>query len=358
MDKKIIIAAGGTGGHLYPGLALARVLRGKGCEVMFVVRENDIGKDVLVSESFSFREIPVCGFPRKVSPEVIKFVLDLIRGFFAAQRIISEFKPAVVFGMGGYVSFPVIVASKLSKIRTVIHESNFLPGLSNRFLSRIADIVAVSFEQSAKYFPISKVLVSGNPVRKELFEAPYSEALKALGLKPGRFTVLVFGGSQGASKLNRAVIESWEKLKDLAKKIQFVHVTGSKDFARIGEEYKRNNIPGSVFAYLNNIGNAYEAADLVISRAGAMTVAELQVLNKPAILIPFPFATANHQEPNARVLEKEGKAKVILEKNLSAGVLAQEIRNEVKNFSRHKKEIKMPSVLPQDILADLVFKAG
>ena len=353
MKKQVIIAAGGTGGHLYPGIAIARVLRDRNIDVTFVVRINDPGREVLTAEKFAFREISTRGIPRRAS-EMFSFIVHLAQGIFSANKVVREIKPVMVFGMGGYVSFPVVLMAKLNGFKTVIHEQNCLPGRTNRLLSTIADKIAISFECTKRYFHKDKLVFTGNPVRQELFTCNYSDSMNKLGIKENLFTVLIFGGSQGAMKLNRTVIEAWDHLKAYEGKIQFVLLSGKKDFDWVDAEYKKKNIPGKAFAYLNDICLAYEAADLLIARSGAMTVSELMILNKPCILVPFPFATHNHQEFNARVLEKNGKAKVILEKDLDPKMLAAEIGRALKDFSGHKKDYKVPEVLPQNILADLV----
>ncbi|MCX5781578.1 MAG: undecaprenyldiphospho-muramoylpentapeptide beta-N-acetylglucosaminyltransferase [Elusimicrobia bacterium] len=355
MNNTILIAAGGTGGHIYPGLALARVIRERGSKVLFVIKENDPSKEILNNEKFGFIEIPAFGLPRKFSLNIFKFLLFLFLGFFRAWRIIKTIKPKAVYGMGGYVSFPVVLAAKLKGFKVIVHEQNVLPGLTNRILSKFVDKVAISFNESIKYFNSKKVVLTGNPFRPEIFKVSYEDSIKKLGLIPNKFSVLVFGGSQGAAFINRCVLEAWNTLNSFKDRMQFIHIAGKKEYDRLNTEYNKAGIPGKVFPYINDIGNAYEAADLIICRSGAMTISELKILNKPAILIPFPYATANHQEYNARMLEKEGKAKVIIEKDLNPEKLAKEITDYLKSFSGHKKELKIPKVLPQDILADLIF---
>ncbi len=175
--------------------------------------------------------------------------------------------------------------------------------------------------------------------------------LNGSAFKKDKFNILVFGGSQGAAKLNRTIVDAWENIKDIGNKVQVYPSYRKNDFEKISEEYKNKNIPGKAFPYLKDIGCAYDAADMIIARSGAMTVSELKILGKPCVLIPFPYATDNHQEFNARALEKEGMAKVIVEKDLTPGGLAEIIKNYEKEFSGKKKEIRLPAILPQDILA-------
>ncbi len=254
------------------------------------------------------------------------------------------------------MSFPAVICAKILGIPTVIHEQNALPGLTNRLLSAFAGIVAVSFASSKKYFPAGKTVVTGNPVRKDLFKKPSKSTYESFGLSEGKFTVLVFGGSQGASKINRAAIDSFQYLAGIKEKIQFLNISGRNDHEQIEKEYISNGIPGSVIAYTHSMGDAYAVADLIICRAGATTVAELKILNKRSILIPFPFATANHQEFNAKALEKEGLAKIVIEKDLNARMLAGIISE---SFASAKKldDFKIPASFPQELLAAEVVKS-
>jgi UDP-N-acetylglucosamine--N-acetylmuramyl-(pentapeptide) pyrophosphoryl-undecaprenol N-acetylglucosamine transferase len=237
----------------------------------------------------------------------------------------------------------------------VIHEQNALPGMTNRMLASFADTVALSFEESKPYFPGKRTVVTGNPVRKDLFKNPVMETYARFGIVDNRFTIMVFGGSQGAAGINRAVVGSCEFLKQIKDKIQFLHISGAKDYHFVRQEYQEKGIPGSVYAYTHEIGEAYAVSDLIICRSGATTVAELKILNKQAVLVPFPFATANHQEFNARALEKEGKARVIIEKDLTPRLLA-DIISEAFKAPKNAGALKLPSVFPQELLAAEVMK--
>jgi UDP-N-acetylglucosamine--N-acetylmuramyl-(pentapeptide) pyrophosphoryl-undecaprenol N-acetylglucosamine transferase len=353
-SKTIIIAAGGTGGHLYPGLALAAELAKRGFEPLFIVRENDACRDILAEHRFPFLEIPVCGMPRKLSGRLFVFAFKLVKAFFATRTLLKKMRPEVIVGMGGYISFPMVAVGRLLGIRTVIHEQNCLPGLSNRVLSRFVDTVAVSAAEALPYFDAKKTVVTGNPVRADLFSADSPAAYGALALSPEKFTVLVFGGSQGAAGINKAAIGAWELLGSIKENIQFLHIAGKRDYDAVRAEYERLKNPGTVLEYLHAIGNAYAVADLIICRAGASTIAELAILNKPSILIPFPYATGNHQEYNAAVLVNAGKAKMIREKELTPELLAGEITAAFKAHSGHAVNVQLPALMPQELLADLV----
>jgi UDP-N-acetylglucosamine--N-acetylmuramyl-(pentapeptide) pyrophosphoryl-undecaprenol N-acetylglucosamine transferase len=354
-DRSIIIAAGGTGGHIYPGIALAKELRIKGFTPLFFVRRGDIGKEILEREGFKYFEIPAMGLPRGLGLKLIKFPFVMIYGLMAAFLTIKRIKPRVVAGLGGYVSFPAVVCAKLLGIPSIIHEQNAIPGLTNRILSGFADAVALSFDESKKYFPGKKTLAVGNPVRPELFKTPDNETYEKMGLTAGKFTVLVFGGSQGAVAINRAVIDSFEYLSKIKDKIQFLNITGQKDYELTKKDYLVRNIQGNVMAYTHDMGAAYAVSDLIICRSGASTVSELKILNKQAVLIPFPYAVSNHQEYNARALEKEGIAKVVLEKDLAPGMLAGIVINAF-HSTRTGRRFNIPPVFPQELLAGEMVK--
>lgn len=353
-EKKIVIAAGGTGGHIYPGIALAAELRSRGWDPVFIMRNNDIGKAILDKAGFAYFAIPSMGFPRRPSLKLCAFPFVLAAGLIKSAALLKTLKPAVVVGMGGYISFPAVISAKLLAIPTVIHEQNALPGMTNRLLSRFADSIALSFEGSKEYFKSGRAAVTGNPVRKEVFTAEASAARREFGLAEGKFTVLVFGGSQGAAGINKAAAASFGFLGDIEGRVQFLHISGQASYDAVKAQYEKNSIPGTVVAYTHSMGQAYAVSDLIICRAGATTAAELKILNKPAILIPFPYATANHQEYNARALEKSSGAQVVLERDITPEVLAGLIIKAFKSAPAGSG-LRPPEVFPQERLADLVI---
>jgi UDP-N-acetylglucosamine--N-acetylmuramyl-(pentapeptide) pyrophosphoryl-undecaprenol N-acetylglucosamine transferase len=355
-NKKVIIAAGGTGGHLYPGLALARELKKHNIEPVFFIRKNDAGREVLEREHYAYREIPLCGMPRTISFKLFAFVLLLLKSIVVVRRLLSELKPAVVVGMGGYLSFPSIVIGRLCGIPALIHEQNCVPGLANRMLIPFVQEIAVSFEIAKKNFPEHKTIVTGNPVREEIFVPRSPEQYQQLHLAVDRFTILVFGGSQGASVINTTLCAAVAHLSSIKDKIQFLHLAGTKDFERIKSEYETNDIPGAVLPYLHSMEMAYSTADLVICRSGATTVVELQMLKKPCILIPYRYATANHQELNASVLVEAGTGTLIREVDLTPESLARLISAHFHAMKPLSAPVPVPSALPQHRLADRVMQ--
>jgi UDP-N-acetylglucosamine--N-acetylmuramyl-(pentapeptide) pyrophosphoryl-undecaprenol N-acetylglucosamine transferase len=352
--KQIVIAAGGTGGHLYPGIALATELKKRNYKVSFAIKTNDTGKHILEKEGFDYFEVSAMGFPRGLSPRIFIFVFSVLKSFFQAYKKLGRIKPAIVIGMGGYISFPVIIASFLRRLPSVIHEQNLVPGLANRELAFFVSKVAVSFDNTARYFPKEKTSVTGNPVRKELFKPSPIDPHTRFGLWKNKFTVFVFGGSQGASKINELVLKSLEFLAQEKDKLQFIHVCGKYDLATVSESFKKSGFQSKVLDYLIDIGDAYQAADLIIARAGASTLSELKILNKPSIIIPYPHATADHQKFNAMDFAIGQDCVVTDQKDLTGEKLAELISAKVAEKPAHKLPFRPPKKFPQEILADII----
>ncbi len=324
---KIAIAAGGTGGHLYPGIALGQALVHH--EVVFLVRRGDLGKPILEKSGFKVREISGQGFPRKISLKIFTFPFKFVMGILEALFFLISQKPDRVVGMGGYLSVPVVIMAKLLGIPTLLHEQNVIPGMANKFLSRLVDSVAVSFEDSLAFFPKSKVWVSGLPVRSEMGQTDRTTGRRNFGLELETTTYLVFGGSLGAQKLNSTVVETWDLLTRQGHTFQVLHITGAGDYARVENLYKGMSVKSKVFPYCHAMADAYAAADVVISRAGASTLAELMLTKRRAVLIPYPYATNDHQTANAQVLVKMGQGALIFEKDLTPAKLCESLITSV-----------------------------
>ncbi len=314
---RILIAGGGTGGHLFPGIAIAEAFRARehGAEILFVGTGNPIEVSTLSKKRFDHMDIVAEGFKRRGLWPQIRSLLKIPIGVWQASRIIWRFDPDIVFGLGAYASGPVALAARLMGKKIVIHEQNILPGLTNRILGRFADRIYISFPDNLGIFRPSRTVITGNPVRRELLARTLDR--KATG----QFTVLVLGGSQGAHAINSGVVEALDRMKN-PEHITFVHQTGIKDAAWVAQAYESRGIKATVEPFFVDMAGPYSLADLVICRAGATTVSELMALGKPAIFIPFPFATNNHQELNARYVADAGGAEVILEKDLDGAVLA------------------------------------
>ncbi|MBU7005636.1 undecaprenyldiphospho-muramoylpentapeptide beta-N-acetylglucosaminyltransferase [Phosphitispora fastidiosa] len=332
---RIVLTGGGTGGHIYPALAIARGLKENNpkAEVLFLGTAKGLEADIVPREGFNFEIITAEALRRKLSLRVFKTVFSAIKGFFDALRILKRFKPTVVVGTGGYVCAPVISAAVMLKIPTLIHEQNAYPGITNKLLSGFVTKVAATFPESRKYFSSrADIKVTGLPVRPEITMAEREAGVKALSLDGNRFTVLVLGGSRGARSINKA-------LPDVAAKVcgqqgmQLVLVTGQTGYEETLGDFRSRGIDlagcgnVTVTPYLYNIDEALAVADLVICRAGATSIAEITVRGLPSVLIPYPYASGNHQEYNAEALVRKGAAVMIPDRNLTSKVLWDTIYN-------------------------------
>lgn len=323
---RMIITGGGTGGHIYPALALARHIRAcePSAELLFVGSAEGLEKRIIPSAGFDLKTIPARGFGgslRRLGP----FSRDLWRGLARARRIIADFKPDVVFGTGGYVSAPVILAALLARRPAAVHEQNALPGLANRTMAPLVQRVCLSFEESRGAFPRrSKTIFTGNPRASEVVAADRAAARKQLKIDPAFRTILIYGGSRGALKINEIIVDflnaGW-----LPPQTQLLYITGEIYYQQVKEQLALLPQNVRLFPYLDEMPAALAAADLVITRSGATTLAEITVLGLPAILIPSPNVVNNHQYYNARLLEKAGAARLVEEKDFNRYRLRREL---------------------------------
>lgn len=326
----VIIAGGGTGGHLFPGIAIAEALVEKGIsskdEIFFIGTTQGIEARVIPKESYPLKFIRSHGIVGKSFSNKLKAFPHIFSGVLDSFRLLRLIKPKVVIGVGGYASFSTVLTACFQHIPTIILEQNSYPGLANKVLGKFVDIVAVTYQESIPYFPQHKTYLTGNPVRKNIIFKDKRIAYSCFSLEGGRFTIFVFGGSSGASSINRAVCEGLNYLKDLRENIQIIHQTGIREYEPIKEVYRKLNFKAFVAPFIYRMPEAYCISDLVICRAGATTLAELTAVGKPAILIPYPYAAGNHQELNARKLADMGAAKLILDRELNGIVLANTLR--------------------------------
>jgi UDP-N-acetylglucosamine--N-acetylmuramyl-(pentapeptide) pyrophosphoryl-undecaprenol N-acetylglucosamine transferase len=321
----VLIAAGGTGGHIYPGIAVAKEIlrRHPHSQVRFVGTARGLESKLVPQAGFELSVIESAGLKGVGQLAQARGLLLLPKSFLQARNLIKALRPDVVIGAGGYVSGPVVLTAALMKLPTLVMESNALPGGTNRVLARFVDKAAVSFEAALPYFR-GKAIVTGNPVRHEFFEVPRRD--REVGGEP-RFSILVFGGSQGAQAINQAMIEALPSLEPLRNSLRITHQTGEADFERVRTAYLAGGWNGRVEIrrYIDDMVSSFGEVDMVICRAGATTTAELIAAGKASIMVPFPFATDDHQRKNAEALEKAGAAKMILQQDLSGRRLAQEI---------------------------------
>jgi UDP-N-acetylglucosamine--N-acetylmuramyl-(pentapeptide) pyrophosphoryl-undecaprenol N-acetylglucosamine transferase len=308
---KFAIACGGTGGHLFPGLAIAELLRDRGHEVLLLISEKQVDAIAIRDRSdFEIKKIASVGMPSIWSPQIFPFATKFVSGFFACWNLFRSWKPAAVLGMGGFTSTAPILAGRLLKTPTFIHESNAIPGKANRINARLADTVLLGFAECSQYFPGKSVQVTGTPIRMSLrCGVDRESARRSLRLKPGLQTVAVFGGSQGAHGINEAVVAALHRFT--LKPVQFVHLTGREDHQFVYDRYQQEGIPAFVAAFHYQMEEVYGAADLIIARSGAASLSEIAYFGLPSILIPYPFATDNHQSLNAAIFGRNGAAEVL-----------------------------------------------
>jgi UDP-N-acetylglucosamine--N-acetylmuramyl-(pentapeptide) pyrophosphoryl-undecaprenol N-acetylglucosamine transferase len=324
---KIAVSGGGTGGHIYPALALIREIQKQDetVEFLYIGTEKGLESQLVPRENIPFKSIHITGFKRKISFENVKTILRFLKGVRDSKKMLKEFKPDVVIGTGGYVCGPVVYAASKMGIPTIIHEQNSVPGLTNKFLSRYVDKIAICFEEARVFFPEQKVVLTGNPRASEVLGQDGIRGRLSAGLKLKLPTVLIFGGSRGARPINEAVVKSLTELS--GKPYQVLYVTGDVHFEEVQKEVELVGNPENVIIkpFIHNMPEVLAGIDLTVSRAGATTLAELTSLGIPSILVPSPYVTDNHQEKNARALSEHGAARLLLEKNLTGPKLVEHI---------------------------------
>ena len=347
---KIVLSGGGTGGHIYPALAMAREIKKLNPEASFLYigTEKGLEKDLVKREGLDFKAIEITGFKRSLSFDNVKTIWRFLKGVSSSKKILKEFKPDVVIGTGGYVCGPVVYAASKMKIPTIIHEQNSVPGLTNKFLSRYVNKVATSFEEASQYFPKEKVVLTGNPRGSEVVSHIGSSAILQLGVKKDKPSVMIFGGSRGAKAINEAVLKNIEVLKD--KPYQIIYITGEVHYQSVKEELDLIGTPTNVIVkpFIHNMPEILPSVDLVVSRAGATTLAELTALGIASILIPSPYVTNNHQEKNAQALVANGAALMIKESELNGNSLIKAIdevmldNTKIESMKKAAKQMGMP----------------
>lgn len=328
---RVIMTCGGTGGHIYPAVAIADEIRERkpDTQVLFVGSEIGLEKDLVPESGYDIKLICSDGFNRKHLLKNVKVIKTLRRGSRQSSEILREFGPDIVIGTGGYASAPIMKAAQRMKIPTYIHEQNAVPGMANKMLERKVKKLFLGFREAGQYFRHpEKHIFSGNPVRKEFMETGKEEARTELGFKPSEFVLFAFGGSQGAGRINRAMIKVIETFNGV-KNFRICLATGSyyydailKEFGEKGIELHDNIM---IMEYISDMAKYLSACDIVISRSGALSVAEVTVCGKPAVFIPSPLVTGNHQFYNAKAVADKGGAIVVEEKDLDNEQLIAEI---------------------------------
>jgi len=331
---RVLIAGGGTGGHLFPGLAIADEFkrRDEKTEVIFVGTEHGIEARVVPREGYPIRFLRAEGLVGVSVMKKIRAISKMFAGVVDSHRIIKTLSPDIVIGVGGYASGATMLTACFKSIPTMILEQNSMPGLTNKILGRFVRGICLTYQESISFFPNAKTYLTGNPVRMQVLKGSIESAYRLFSLEKSLFTVFIFGGSAGARSINMAMIEALNYLHDLRGKIQFLHQTGTKDYEHVREAYRKTGFKGTITPFIYQMGEAYAVADIVVSRAGATTLAELTALGKPALLIPYPYAAGQHQELNARKLLEMGAAKI-----LKGEPLAESIRELFKNETMRRE---------------------
>jgi UDP-N-acetylglucosamine--N-acetylmuramyl-(pentapeptide) pyrophosphoryl-undecaprenol N-acetylglucosamine transferase len=342
---RILISGGGTGGHIYPALALVKEIKklNSSAEFLYIGTENGLESGIVKRENIPFKTIHITGFKRKLSFDNVKTISRFFKGVSDSKKYIKEFKPDVVIGTGGYVCGPVVYAASRLHIPTIIHEQNSVPGLTNKFLSRYVDKIAVCFEEAKQYFPDKKVVMTGNPRASEVLKKDGMKGRTSVGLNSFQKSVLLVGGSRGARPINDAFLDALELVKN--KNYQFLYITGEVHYDAVLNKVKDVGNPDNVVIkpFIHNMPEVLSGVDLVVARAGATTLAELTALGLPSILIPSPYVTNNHQEKNARSLSDKGAAILRLEKELNGKQLVQDIDSILLDEKR-LEEMKKASI--------------
>lgn len=365
---RVILAGGGTGGHIYPAIAIAQAIIKKdpNSKILFLGSQGGMEATLVPQAGFNIETINLEGWQRKISLQAFRAGWKGILGAFAARKIIAQFKPDVVIGTGGFVCGPVVLIAAMMGINTLIHEQNALPGLTNRHLSRWVDKCLVNFPESKEVFPQGvkeKIKITGLPVRPTILNADKKQGLEKLQLAADKVTILVTGGSRGARSINNAMLGVAKALYQ-DKRVQIIHITGQDGYQSHLNNLEKLGLNGEnlgniiIKPYLHDMHLAIAAADLCIARAGATFLAEITALGVPAILVPYPFASENHQEFNAKALVNNGAAKMILDKSLTPENLLLEIEGllshplELEKMSKASRKMGKPNAI-NDILREI-----
>lgn len=327
--ERVIISGGGTGGHIFPALAIAGEIRSRfpDSEILFVGAADRMEMEKVPAAGYRIIGLPVMGFPRKKGINMLKFVVRLLRSYRMALKIIVQFRPQIAIGVGGFASGPLLRAAGRKGIPYLIQEQNSFAGITNKLLGKNAEAVCVAFEGMEEYFPADKIIITGNPVRKDLIGDPVNkdEAIVFFGIQERKKVILIMGGSLGARSLNDAVMKNLDRIADSG--IEFIWQTGSlyyKDIISGLEDNKPANL--YILEFISRMDMAYALADVVISRAGAGAIAELSVVGKPVILVPSPNVAEDHQTRNAMTLVEKGAALMISDSEVDNKLIPEAVR--------------------------------
>ena len=360
---RIIVSGGGTGGHIYPALTIVRAIQKKisDAEFLYVGTKDGLEADIVPKEGLAFETVNIQGFKRSLTPENLVRGAQAFGGVMKAMGIVRRFKPDVAVGTGGYVCGPILLASSLMGIPTLIQEQNVMPGVTNRLLSRFVSCIAMGTKEAAEHFPKGKRVFTGNPIREEVMNARSEDGKKMFGLDLKAKTVLVSGGCRGARSINRAMIGVLAHYAGRSG-VQILHVTGKVGYDETMENLKAAGVDisaaGNLFIepYLYNMPQALACADVAVFRAGAIGIAELTARGVPSVLVPYPFAAANHQEMNARAIASAGAARMILDRELTAERLLSVLAELLSEDAKLKRMAKAAKKLGRPKAADEIAR--
>jgi UDP-N-acetylglucosamine--N-acetylmuramyl-(pentapeptide) pyrophosphoryl-undecaprenol N-acetylglucosamine transferase len=347
------MAGGGTGGHVIPAIAVARVLRERGHAATFIGTKRGLEARLVPEAGFPIEWIEIGGLKRLGPIRRARTLIQIPVSVARVRAIMRRIRPGAVFSMGGYVAGPVVIAAALGRIPIVVMEPNAVPGATNRYAARWVARALLNFEETAKWFPPGRTEVTGMPVRHEFFDLP----AKALG---DAITVLITGGSQGSQNLNRAARESWPLFRSAPFAVRLIHQTGAMQHAEIAAGFATTGLDGEVVPFVQDMPGAFARSDVVICRSGAGAVAEVAAAGKPAILVPFPFASDNHQQKNAEALVRAGAARMVLDRDMNGARLFDQVAslavqpaelermaNTVRQFAKPNAAVRAADILEE-----------
>ncbi len=360
---RVIISGGGTGGHVFPAIAIANAIKEQSpdAELLFVGAKGKIEMQAVPNAGYKIEALPIQGFLRKISFHNVKLIFNLIKSLLLSNKIIKKFKPDIVVGVGGYASGAIVYVAQKKGIPTLIQEQNSYAGVTNKILSRKAKKICVAYDNMEKFFDSKKIVKTGNPVRKYLYNnnVDKNKALDFFKLSKNKTTILVLGGSGGARSVNQAVIGGLETIKSNPN-IQFIWQTGKYYYEKSFEELKKHNTDNvQIFAFIKKMDFAFAVADIVISRAGAGTISELCLVKKPAILVPSPNVAEDHQTKNAMALTKENAAILVKDVDAEKLLIKETIKlseNKEKLLSLTKNISKLAIYDSDKLIVNEIFK--
>lgn len=361
MSKRVIIAGGGTGGHIFPAIAIARALQKKdsAIEILFIGARDKMEMEKVPEAGYPIEGLDIAGFNRSSLIKNVSLPFKVLKSMIRVRNILKNFKPGAVIGVGGYSSFPVLRAAQILGIPTFIHESNSFAGKSNKMLAKKATRIFTGTDGMEKFFPATKIIISGNPVRREIAESIVTkeEAIKFFSLEQGKKTLLILGGSLGARSINEAVDKGLDDLLDAG--LQVIWQTG-KPYGEAGKKRGQGKDSVRVHEFIRQMDMAYAAADIVVARSGAMTVAELCVVQKPVLFVPYPFAAEDHQTVNAMRLVDKNAALMVKDSEAAEKLMLSIIglASDITKQGELKENIRALAITDADErIADEIIKA-